>query len=102
MRVTLKLCRTDRVTFDEKRRLSTLLWTSLLPLRFEMSSMKKMQSIDRELFSGFVESPINPTFLHMSTPSRSECNPMFHLQINGEVLWQLRKPHKKFSMPLTA
>ena len=51
MRVTLKLYRTDRITFDEKRRLSTLLWASLLPLRFEMSSLKKMQSIERELES---------------------------------------------------
>ena len=66
MRVTLKLYRTDRITFDEKRRLSTLLCASLLTLRFEMSSLKEMQSIDRELVSEFVESPINLAFLHMS------------------------------------
>ena len=38
----------------------------LLPLRFEMSSLKEMQAIDRELSSELVESPINPAFFHMS------------------------------------
>ena len=56
-----------------------------------MSSLKEMQRTDRELSSELVESPINPAFLHMSTPSRGECNPMFHLEINGEALWQWRK-----------
>ena len=53
--------------------------------------LKEMQTIDRELSSELVESPINPAFFHMSTPSRGECNPMFHLEINGEALWQWRK-----------
>ena len=83
-----------------RRDASVRLYASLLPLRFEMSSLKEMQSIDREPFSELVESPINPAFLHMSTPSRTECNPMFHLQINGEAVWQLQKlsgnPNKVF------
>ena len=83
----------SRITFDNRD-------AFLLPLRFEMSSLKEMQAIDRELSSELVESPINPAFFHMSTPSRGECNPMFHLEINGEALWQWRKlsgdPNKVF------
>ena len=84
MRQTLTLHNFNRITFDDRD-------ASLLPLRFEMSSLKEMQTIDRELSSELVESPINPAFFHMSTPSRGECNPMFHLEINGEALWQWRK-----------
>ena len=88
MRQTLILHNFNRITFDDRD-------PSLLPLRFEMSSLKEMQTIDRELSSELVESPINPAFLRMSTPSRGECNPM-----NGEALWQWRKlsgdPNKVF------
>ena len=33
-----------------------------------MASLQELQRIDRELFSELTESPINPAFLHMSTP----------------------------------
>ena len=54
-----------------------------------MSSVQKMQKVDRELFLELIESPINPAFLHISTPL-THCDPMFYLQINGEALWQCR------------
>ena len=40
-----------------------------------MSSLQELQRIDRELSSELMESPINPAFLHMSTPLKSEYNP---------------------------
>ena len=52
-----------------------------------MSSLQELQRIDRELSSELIESPINPAFLHMSTPLKSEYNPLFYLQINGEALY---------------
>ena len=58
---------------------------------FEMFSLQELQRIDRELSLELIESPINPAFLHMSTPLKSEYNPLFYLQINGEALWQRRK-----------
>jgi len=42
-----------------------------------------MQSIDRELFSELIESPINPPFHYMCTPSMNECNPMLYLQLTA-------------------
>jgi len=67
-----------------------------------MSSLQELQRIDRELPSELIESAINPAFLHMSTPLKSECNPLFYLQINGEALWQWRKfntnPNKVFDV----
>ena len=33
---------------------------------FSMSSVQEMQRVDRELFLELIESPVNPTFLHMS------------------------------------
>ena len=56
-----------------------------------MPSLQELQRIDRELSSELIESPINPAFLRMSTPLKSEYNPLFYLQINGEALWQWRK-----------
>ena len=56
-----------------------------------MASLQELQRIDRELFSELTESPINPAFLHMSTPLIGKYDPMFYLQINGEALWQMRK-----------
>ena len=56
-----------------------------------MSSLSELQRIDRELSSELIESPINPAFLHMSSPLKSEYDPFFDLQINGEALWQWRK-----------
>ena len=55
----------------------------------KMSSVQEMQKVDRELFLELIESPINPAFLHISTPLK-HCDPMFFLQINGEALWQWR------------
>jgi len=54
-----------------------------------MSSVQEMQKVDRELFLELIESPINPAFLHISTPLK-DCDPMFYLQINREALWQWR------------
>ena len=54
-----------------------------------MSSVQEMQRVDRELFLELIESPINPAFLHMSTPLK-RYDPMFYLQINDEALWQWR------------
>ena len=54
---------------------------------FSMSSVQEMQRADRELFLELIESPVNPAFLHMSTPLKGY-DPMFYLQINGEALWQ--------------
>jgi len=48
-----------------------------------------MQKVVRELFLELIESPINPAFLHISTPLK-HYHPMFYLQINGEALWQWR------------
>ena len=67
-----------------------------------MSSLSELQRIDRELSSERIESPINPAFLHMSSPLKSEYDPFFYLQINGEALWQWRKlnadPKKVFEV----
>ena len=52
-----------------------------------MSSVHEMSRVDRELSLELIESPINPAFLHMSTPLKGY-DPMFHLQNNGEALWQ--------------
>ena len=49
------------------------------------------QCIDRELSSELAESPINAAFLHVSAPLKCEHDPLFYLQINGEALWQWRK-----------
>ena len=54
-----------------------------------MPSVQEMQRVDRELSLELIESPINPAFLHMSTPLKGY-DPMFYLQINGEALWQWR------------
>ena len=65
-----------------------------------MSSVQEMQKVDRELFLELIESPINPAFLHISTPLK-HYDPMFHLQINGEALWQWRsvkKPEQMFQV----
>ena len=68
-----------------------------------MSSVQATQSVDRELSSELVESPVedrelsselkespvNPAFLHMCVPRKD--GPLgFHLQVNGEALWQWR------------
>ena len=57
-----------------------------------------MSRVDRELSSELIKSPINPAFLHMSTPWKGY-DLTFHLQINGETLWQWRdiKSHIKYS-----
>ena len=65
-----------------------------------MSSVHEMSRVDRELSSKLIESPINPAFLHMSTPLKGY-DPMFHLQINGEALWQwrdIKRPHQIFDV----
>jgi len=61
---------------------------------FSISSVQEMQRVDRELFLELIESPVNPSFLHMSTPLKGN-NPMFYLQINSEALWQWRVVKKQ-------
>ena len=56
-----------------------------------------MQRVDRELFLELIEYPVNPTFLHMSTPLKGY-HPMFYLQINGEALWQWHVVKKQKQM----
>ena len=55
-----------------------------------MSSVHEMQHVDRELSLELVESPVNPAFLHMLSPPLNSCDQLFHLEINGELLWQWR------------
>jgi len=65
-----------------------------------VSKEQEMQKVDQELFLELIESPINPAFLHISTPLK-HCNPMFYLQINGEALWQwsaIEKPEQMFQV----
>ena len=65
-----------------------------------MSSVQEMQKVDRELLLELIESPINPAFVHISTPLK-HCDPMFYLQINGEALWQwraIKKPEQMFEV----
>ena len=50
-----------------------------------------MQRVDRELSSELVETSVNPSFLHISTPLMNGYNPLFYLQLNGEALWEWRK-----------
>lgn len=49
-----------------------------------------MQRVNRELSLELKESPVNPAFLHMITPSRNSCDQCFYLEINGELLWKWR------------
>ena len=55
-----------------------------------MSSVHEMQRVDRELSLELVECPVNPAFLRMLSPPRNSCDQLFHLEINGELLWQWR------------
>ena len=50
-----------------------------------------MQRVNRELSSELIKSPVNPAFLHISTPFVNDDNPLFYLQLNGETLWEWRK-----------
>ena len=55
-----------------------------------MSSAHEMQRVDRELFLELEEPPVNPSFLHILTPSINGCNQCFCLEINRELLWKWR------------
>ena len=59
--------------------------------RIKMGSIQEMQRVDRELSSELIESPVNPAFLHISTPLMQDCDPSFCLQVNGVALWEWRK-----------
>ena len=48
---------------------------------------------DRELFSELFDNPINPLLVHMVHPFIDVSSPMFHLQLNGEVLFTWRQAH---------
>ena len=65
----------------------------------KMCSVQEMQRVDRGLSSELVKSPINPAFLFMSVPLLDGYNPLFYVQLNGEVLWEwrsLRNPSQLF------
>ena len=53
-----------------------------------MASLQELQRIDRELFSELTESPINPAFLHMSTPYALTAE---HSSFTKLLLSQLKK-----------
>ena len=55
----------------------------------EMACTQEMQRVDRKLNLELAESPINPAFIHMSSPIPNGCDPLFYLKINGEALWKL-------------
>ena len=57
----------------------------------EMSFTQEMQHVDRELHLELAESPINPAFIHISSPIPNGCDPLFYLKINGEALWKWRE-----------
>ena len=57
----------------------------------EMVYTQEMQRVDRELHLELSESPINPAFIHMSSPIQNGCDPLFYLKINGEALWKCRE-----------
>lgn len=46
---------------------------------------------DRELSLELLEPPIHPLLIHMIPPFVEENNAMFHLQLNGEVVWRWRE-----------
>ena len=46
---------------------------------------------DRELFSELLETPIHLLLVNMVPPYVEENNPMFLLQLNGEVVWKWRE-----------
>ena len=57
----------------------------------EMVFTQEMQCVDREFHLELAESPINPSFIHMSSHIPNFCDPYFSLKINGEVLWKWRE-----------
>ena len=57
----------------------------------EMVFTQEMQRVDRQLHLELAESPINPAFIHMSSPIPNGCDPLFYLKINGEALWKWRE-----------
>ena len=57
----------------------------------EMVFTQEMQRVDREFHLELAESPINPSFIHMSSHIPNGCNPYFSLKINGEGLWKWRE-----------
>ena len=65
---------------------------------YDKCSIQEMQRVDRELSSELVEYPINPVFLNVLKPMMGGFNPLFHLQVNGEALWQWRRlcPNEMF------
>ena len=53
--------------------------------------VKQMENVcDRELFSELFDNPINPSLLHMVPPFVNQNDPMYYIQLNGEVAfkWQ--------------
>ena len=50
---------------------------------------------DRELFSELFDNPINPLFFHMVPPFVDEHDPMYYIQLNGEVAYKWREVYWK-------
>ena len=71
------------------RELSSGLSESPVAGRELSSELIESPAGDRELSSELIESPIDPAFLRMLPPCKDSED--FHLQVNGEALWQWRK-----------
>ena len=71
-----------------------------------MFSVQEMQRVDRELSLELTESPINPAFIHMSTPLVNGYDPLFYLHIlkarlfgnGGNLKWTWLESSMPFKM----
>ena len=64
---------------------------------------KNMENVsDRELFSKLFDNPIHPLLVHMVPPFVDENDPMYYLQLNGEVAFKwcevYRQPRTAFKL----
>ena len=52
----------------------------------EMAYTQEMQRVDRELHLELAESPMNPAFIHMSSPIPNGCDPLFYILFHVLIL----------------
>ena len=50
---------------------------------------------DRELFSELFDNPINPLLFHMVPPFVDKHDPMYYIQLDGEVAYKWREVYWK-------
>ena len=50
---------------------------------------------DRELFLELFDNPIHPLLVHMVPPFVDENDPMYYLQLNGEVAYKWREVYRQ-------